>query len=66
MNTVLFMPDIMKLCGYDVSMVKLSQGHALIAVINRLVSSTSDILSSILDFSTGIFYYMTTFKKGLF
>jgi hypothetical protein len=35
--TVLFMPDIMKLCGYDESIVQLSQGYALIVVINRLV-----------------------------
>jgi MatE. len=47
--TVLFMPDIMKLLGYEESIIDLSQGYALIAVINRLVSSTSDILSSILD-----------------
>lgn len=47
--TVRFMPDIMELLGYEESIVSLSQGYALIAVINHIVSSTSDILASILD-----------------
>lgn len=47
--TVHFMPDIMRLLGYEDTVVSLSQGYALIAILNRLISSTSDILGSILD-----------------
>ena len=47
--SVRFMPEIMEMLGYEESIIDLCQGYALIAVINHLLSSTSDILSSLLE-----------------
>lgn len=47
--TVIFMPNMMNLLGYDGAIVVLSQQYAVVVIINYLLSSTSELLYCILD-----------------